>query len=119
MKVEYLLGDHLGSTSLTTDANGAKVSEMRYKPCPLRFSSGVLRKGETRYTSGTTPISCPGPKAKSIPQQFELRTTIPVIRERLNLNHDRILTEVLPNAPLVALVDQAEECHALVQKEIS
>jgi hypothetical protein len=32
MSVEYLLGDHLGSTSLTTDANGTKVSEMRYKP---------------------------------------------------------------------------------------
>ncbi|NUQ85520.1 MAG: hypothetical protein HUU11_12470 [Anaerolineales bacterium] len=48
MAVEYLLGDHLGSTSLTTDANGVKVSEMRYKPW-----------GEVRYswTSGqsTTP----------------------------------------------------------------
>ena len=30
MTVEYFLGDHLGSTSLTTDSNGAKVSEMRY-----------------------------------------------------------------------------------------
>ncbi len=39
MKVEYLVGDHLGSTSITTDANGAKVSEMRYKPW-----------GETRYS---------------------------------------------------------------------
>ncbi len=39
MSVEYLLGDHLGSTSLTTDANGVKVSEMRYKPW-----------GEVRYT---------------------------------------------------------------------
>ena len=28
MSVEYFLGDHLGSTSITTDANGAKVSEM-------------------------------------------------------------------------------------------
>ncbi|GEM_PF-6355690 len=34
------LGDHLGSTSLiipageTTDSNGNKVSELRYKPCP-------------------------------------------------------------------------------------
>jgi RHS repeat-associated protein len=48
MSVEYFLGDHLGSTSLTTDANGTKVSEMRYKPW-----------GEVRYswTSGqsTTP----------------------------------------------------------------
>ncbi len=32
MTVEYILGDHLGSTSITTDSNGAKVSEMRYKP---------------------------------------------------------------------------------------
>jgi RHS repeat-associated protein len=40
----YLLGDHLGSTSLTTDANGIVVSEMRYKAW-----------GETRYASGTTP----------------------------------------------------------------
>ena len=31
MTVEYLLADHLGSTSLTTDVNGAKVLELRYK----------------------------------------------------------------------------------------
>jgi RHS repeat-associated protein len=29
--LNYLLGDHLGSTSLTTDAAGNKVSEIRYK----------------------------------------------------------------------------------------
>jgi RHS repeat-associated protein len=40
----YLLTDHLGSTSLTTDPNGALVSEMRYNPW-----------GETRYTTGATP----------------------------------------------------------------
>ena len=28
----YLLGDHLGSTSLTTDSTGTKISEMHYKP---------------------------------------------------------------------------------------
>lgn len=39
MSVEYFLGDHLGSTSITTNASGAKVSEMRYKPW-----------GELRYT---------------------------------------------------------------------
>ncbi len=39
MSVEYFLGDHLGSTSITTDANGAKVSEMRYKAWgELRYS---------------------------------------------------------------------------------
>jgi RHS repeat-associated protein len=32
MVVEYFLGDHLGSTSITTDNAGAKVSEMRYRP---------------------------------------------------------------------------------------
>jgi RHS repeat-associated protein len=42
--LSYLLGDHLGSTSLVTDAAGAVVSETRYKAW-----------GETRYTSGTTP----------------------------------------------------------------
>lgn len=42
--LNYLLGDHLGSTSLTTDANGQVISELRYKPW-----------GETRYASGTTP----------------------------------------------------------------
>jgi RHS repeat-associated protein len=42
--LSYLLGDHLGSTSITTNTSGTLVSEMRYKPW-----------GETRYTSGTTP----------------------------------------------------------------
>jgi RHS repeat-associated protein len=42
----YLLGDHLGSTSLTTDANGQVVSEMRYKAW-----------GEVRYASGDMPTS--------------------------------------------------------------
>ncbi|MEK6754348.1 MAG: RHS repeat-associated core domain-containing protein, partial [Chloroflexota bacterium] len=42
----YLLGDHLGSTSLTTDSSGNLVSELRYKPW-----------GETRYSSGTTTTS--------------------------------------------------------------
>ena len=40
----YLLGDHLGSTSITTSSSGGLVSELRYKPW-----------GETRYSSGTTP----------------------------------------------------------------
>ena len=42
--LNFLLGDHLGSTSLTTDATGVVISEMRYKAW-----------GETRYASGTTP----------------------------------------------------------------
>ena len=40
----YLLGDHLGSTSIVTDASGNKVSEMRYKAW-----------GEVRYNWGVTP----------------------------------------------------------------
>jgi RHS repeat-associated protein len=40
----YTLGDHLGSTSLTTDASGNKIAEMRYTPW-----------GEIRYQGGTTP----------------------------------------------------------------
>ncbi len=42
--LNYLLGDHLGSTSLTTDASGNVVSELRYKAW-----------GEVRYASGVTP----------------------------------------------------------------
>ncbi|MBV6396396.1 MAG: hypothetical protein HFACDABA_01994 [Anaerolineales bacterium] len=42
--VSYLLADHLGSTSLVTDANGNRTSELRYKPW-----------GETRYSFGTMP----------------------------------------------------------------
>jgi len=42
--VTYLHGDHLGSTSLTTDAAGALVARVLYYPY-----------GETRYTEGTLP----------------------------------------------------------------
>ncbi len=38
----YLHGDHLGSTSLTTDACGNDLSRQRYKPYgELRWSSGA------------------------------------------------------------------------------
>ena len=40
----FMIGDHLGSTSLVTFANGNVVSETRYKAW-----------GEVRYESGTTP----------------------------------------------------------------
>ena len=56
--LQYLLGDHLGSTSLVTSDTGALVMETRYcvaslwdKPCPLRSTSGVLRKGEVRFAT--------------------------------------------------------------------
>jgi len=42
--VFYLLGDHLGSTSLVADPSGNLLSELRYKGW-----------GETRYSSGPTP----------------------------------------------------------------
>ncbi len=46
----YSLSDHLGSTSLTTDATGAKIAEMRYKPWgEVRFASGDLKTDKT-YT---------------------------------------------------------------------
>lgn len=47
-KVYYLSGDHLDSTSLTTDDTGAVVSEVRYLPYGQeRWSSGA--GGELRY----------------------------------------------------------------------
>jgi len=42
----FLLTDHLGSTSLTTNASGAVTAEVRYAPF-----------GTDRYTTGTTPTS--------------------------------------------------------------
>jgi len=41
---QYLHADHLGSASLTTDASGHRVGELRYTPY-----------GVTRYTWGATP----------------------------------------------------------------
>lgn len=44
----YMLGDHLGSTSLTTNASGAVISELRYTPWgEVRTQSGVTT---TNYT---------------------------------------------------------------------
>ncbi len=42
----YLLGDHLGSTSITANADGGKQAELRYKAY-----------GESRYAWGDTPTS--------------------------------------------------------------
>ncbi|MBL8092368.1 MAG: RHS repeat-associated core domain-containing protein, partial [Anaerolineales bacterium] len=39
--LNYILGDHLGSTSLVADANGAVINQTKYKAW-----------GETRYSSG-------------------------------------------------------------------
>ncbi len=42
--LSFLLSDHLGSTSITTNASGTKTSEIRYTAW-----------GEIRYTWGSTP----------------------------------------------------------------
>ena len=42
--LNYLLSDHLGSTSITTSSTGTFVAELRHKAW-----------GEVRYTSGATP----------------------------------------------------------------
>jgi len=42
--LSYILGDHLGSTSIVTDASGNVVSQTKYKAW-----------GEVRYSSGTSP----------------------------------------------------------------
>ncbi len=44
--LSYLLGDHLGSTTITTSSSGAFSAELRYKPW-----------GETRNPAGTTPTT--------------------------------------------------------------
>jgi hypothetical protein len=46
--LNYLLGDHLGSTSLTTDAAGNKISEVRYCEASLWDKAW----GEVRYAWG-------------------------------------------------------------------
>ena len=51
MMVEYMLSDHLGSTSLTADANGNKVLEIRYKAW-----------GEIRATWTSSPSTTPAYK---------------------------------------------------------
>jgi RHS repeat-associated protein len=44
--LNYMLGDHLGSTAITTNSSGGKVAEIRYYPW-----------GTERYTYGTTPTT--------------------------------------------------------------
>ena len=57
--LSYLLTDHLGSTSITTNSNGALISELRYAACPLRFTSGVLREGSSATRTGQRPPNTP------------------------------------------------------------
>jgi RHS repeat-associated protein len=56
--LKSLLGDHLGSTSLTVSPTGVKIADMQYKACPLAGipqGYSVLREGETRSSTGDTP----------------------------------------------------------------
>jgi RHS repeat-associated protein len=51
MEVEYILGDHLGSTSVTTDKQGEKVSEIRYTAWgQVRYSTSTSGSLPTDYT---------------------------------------------------------------------
>jgi RHS repeat-associated protein len=55
--LNFIIGDHLGSTSLVTDDAGNVLSELLYKACP----TGMLtlrvrwREGEVRHESGASP----------------------------------------------------------------
>ncbi|MBI5840803.1 MAG: RHS repeat-associated core domain-containing protein [Chloroflexi bacterium] len=57
----YLLSDHLGSTSLTTDAGGNIISELRYTAW-----------GEVRYNSGVTPTEYTFTGQRSYTESFGL-----------------------------------------------
>ena len=59
MTVEYLLSDQLGSTSLTTDTNGAKVLELRYREASRRDKAW----GEVRATWTSSPSTTPAYKS--------------------------------------------------------
>ena len=48
--VSYLYGDHLGSTSLVTDASGATLVETRYQP----YGQPYWQWGATRTDFGFT-----------------------------------------------------------------
>jgi hypothetical protein len=49
--LHYLFSDHLGSTSITTDASGNKMSELRYKPWgEVRQPANGHNPGPSDYT---------------------------------------------------------------------
>ena len=57
MMVEYLLGDHPGFISLTTDTSGNKVSEIRYTAWgEVRYAWKDLNLSTTP-TSGHKPLT--------------------------------------------------------------
>jgi RHS repeat-associated protein len=57
MTVEYMLSDHLGSTSLTADADGNKVLEIRYREASRAVLWRVDKAwGEVRATWTNVPV---------------------------------------------------------------
>ncbi len=44
-------------TNVTTNSSGMQISKLLYRLCPLRCTAGVLRKGEARFSAGTTPTT--------------------------------------------------------------
>ena len=68
--LSYLLSDHLGSTSLSTDAAGNRVSELRYKAWgETRFSFGAL---PTKYTFTGQYSYMDDPSTQGITEGFGL-----------------------------------------------
>jgi hypothetical protein len=63
--LRFLLFDHLGSTSITTDSNGSKIYELQYKPW-----------GETRFSWGVTPTDYTYTGQYSNVDDFGLSTSI-------------------------------------------
>jgi hypothetical protein len=69
---ECVEGTCLGGTNITANSSGAQISKLLEcvasrrplarvdKPCPLRCPATVLRKSETRYSSGFTPTASHG-----------------------------------------------------------
>jgi hypothetical protein len=56
--VQYLLGDHLGTTSVVLDASGSKVAESRHRPYGgQRWTSATLST-DYRFT-GARHVFCP------------------------------------------------------------
>lgn len=93
--VYYLHGDHLGSTSLTTDQSGALVSQARYLPY-----------GEERWTNGASPTDFAFTSQRPIPSPnflwYKRRFTKYLLVILLQLHI--ILGFVLPMLPEVGLL---------------
>ncbi|MCP4082972.1 MAG: hypothetical protein GY743_22330, partial [Planctomycetaceae bacterium] len=72
--LRYLLSDHLGSTSITTDTNGVKTSELRYKPFGEERSSSGTMPPPTSTPTPQQPTSTPTSTANGIVREAESGT---------------------------------------------